>query len=400
MPENKTSIRFSLPHNWQPDLVESLNLDCVEGFYGKLATDIIGGGRASNICPPVSRETINNEIKKIHQKGLVFNYLLNSTCLDNQELYITKKLHKFIGWLDQISVDSITVSLPYLFMFIKSNYPRFKISISVMTEVDTPDKAKYWQDLGAEKITLYESKVNRDLDLIRKIRKAVKCKLQLIVNNGCLYDCPVSIFHGFLTSHASQDNHLLRGFAIDFYRIMCTYSKISNPANFLRGDFIRPEDVHLYEELGIDSLKIVNRGMSTQALSRIINAYDAREYKGNLLDLLPTPDKNMNFKKRNLFYLAKYFFRPGLVNIFNLVKLKNIFSSIWDNIYIDNVKLDGFLQKLQEKGCNRRICSECKWCAEVASKVVVMDTEKAEQAVRENKELIDKLVSGDFFRYF
>jgi len=392
-------MKLSIPHNWQNDLIDNLNLTYVEELYGKKETDIIGGGRASNISPPVSKNKLASEIKKAHSQGLKFNYLLNSTCLDNQELshLMQKKIRKHLDWLVEIGVDRITVSLPYLLKLIKKNYPLFEISISTMSFVDTPDKAKYWEDLGASKITLYEVIVNRDLELLQQIRKAVNCKLQLITNNACLYDCPFTTYHALLSSHASQKNHFLHGFIIDFYRILCTYLRAKDLTNFIRADWIRPEDVALYEKIGIDSLKIVNRGMATPFLKKIVQAYTERKYQGNLLDLIPSPSKNISFNKLNFWYIFKYFFRPHLINIFKLPSLKKIFKD--DIIYIDNQKLDGFLLGLQNQKCAERSCKECQYCKEKAEEVIKVDTEALKKNKQELEEILKEFTSGELFKY-
>lgn len=392
-------IRFSVPHNWQHDLVDGIDLSCVDEFYGKLDVDILGGGRSSNICPPVSKKIAQKEVLKIHNRGIKFNYLLNSTCLDNQELShsMHRRLIRFLDWLGDLSVDSVTVSMPYVLGFVKKNYPNFKICVSTMAQVDSPDKAKFWEDFGADKITLYEVNVNRNFDLIRKIRKAVNCQLQLIANNGCLYNCPFTVYHGLLCSHASQDGHILKGFIIDFYRIMCSYVRIKEPVNFIRADWIRPEDLFYYEDLGVNCIKIVNRGMSTDTIKNIVKAYTQRKYEGNLLDLLPSPSKNINFKKHNLRYLFKFFFHPRLVNIFKLIRIKKIFRE--NGVYIDNKRLDGFLASLQDKDCDSRLCSDCGWCEKISDEVVKINAQEINQAITENERLLDEFISGRLFKY-
>jgi len=393
-------MKLSIPHNWQSDLVDSIDATYADEFYGKLAIDAFGGGRSANICPPVSRFAFEREIKKVNAKGLNFNYLLNTTCLDNQELSRSMHRHlaKLLDWLQDLSVDSVTVSLPYIMGFVKKNYPGFKVAVSTMAQVDTPDKAKFWEDLGADKITLYEVNVNRDFNLISKIRKSVKCELQLIANNGCLYNCPFTVYHGLLCSHASQRGHVSKSFVIDFYRIMCGFMRIKDPVNFIRADWIRPEDVCHYEDLGVEHIKIVNRGMATESLKNIVKAYSQREYKGNLLDLLPSPEKNINFKESDPLRLFKFFFHPGMINIFKLAKIKKVFKE--SPVYIDNKKLDGFLISLQDKDCALKLCDNCGWCGKVANEAVKINIEGINKAMEENKELIEEFISGELFKYF
>jgi len=392
-------MKLSIPSNWQNDLVGSLNLSNVDEFYGKLNSDILGGGRPSNISPYVSKNKIQEEIQKIHQKGCRFNYLLNSTCLDNQELsiFFQKKILKLLDSLTKINVDSVTVSLVSVLKIIKNKYPQLKINVSTMAQVDTPDKARFWEDLGAEKITLYEVSVNRNFELLKKIRKATNCKLQLIANNGCLHECPFTVNHGLLCSHASQRNHVSKGFVLDFYRIFCSYLRIKDPVNFIRADWIRPEDIRYYEDLGIDSIKLVNRGMTTDALKNIVNAYSNREYDGNLMDLFPSPSKNLNFNKRNLWHIFYYFFHPKLVNIFKLLKIKNMFDYLEKSVYIDNKKLNGFLLSLQDKNCGSTLCDNCLFCKKITDQAVKINVDL--NVVKKIEEVINDFISGNLFRY-
>lgn len=392
-------MKFFVPHNWHGDLISSIDLKFVAGFYGKLESDAVGGGRPSNASSPASKNTVEREVNKARDRSLTFDYLVNSSCLDNQELFnpMQRQMAALFDWLRNINVDAVTVSLPYLFLFIKKNYPNFRISVSTMAQVNTVDKAKFWEDLGASKITLSEIEVNRDFKLIEQIRKAVKCELQLIANNGCLFQCPHAFNHGLLTSHASQSGHFLNGFVVDFYRIMCMYKRLKDPVNFIRSDWIRPEDICYYEDLGIDYLKIVNRGMSVGAIKNILDAYTKRSYDGNLLDLLPTLSKNYDHPKKNAFYLAKYFFRPGLINILKLFKIKKAFSDI--SVYIDNKLLDKFLLSLQEKNCSFGSCKECGWCDSVARKAVSYNKEEISGKIKDMEKVIDEIVSGDMFRY-
>ena len=391
------STKLSVPHNWQNDLIDNLDMSCVEEFYGKLDSDVLGGGRPSNTCAPVSRKTIAREIRRIHALGKKFNYLLNATCLDNREL--TRSMHarlsKLLDWLDRLEVDAVTVSLPYLFNYVRKNFPRFKINVSAMTQVSSVDEAKFWEDLGASRITLCNVKVNRDLALLAKIRGAVKCQLQVIVNNGCLCHCPFAIPHALVVSHASQKGHLSGGFLIDYYRLMCSSMRLRQPVNFIRSDWIRPEDLVHYHKAGADYAKIVDRGMTTRALERIVKVYTLGYYKGNLMDLLPTPSKSINFSKRSVFFIFKYFFRPHLVNIFKLLKMKERIEE--DTVYIDNQKLDGFLVALQRQECGSKDCKKCSWCNEIADNAVKVDPIKAESALNALHGLLDDFESGTLF---
>ncbi len=393
-------MKLVVPHNWDSNLVARLDTRLVEGFYGKLDKDVIGGGRSSNICSPVSRRVIKREVQKLHGLGLEFNYLLNGDCLDNRELShpMIAKLSALLEWLVDISVDSVSVSLPYLAKFISKNYSALRIHVSTMAQVDTPDKAKFWEDLGVDKITLYEVDVNRSFERIKSIRESVACKIQLIANNLCLRNCPFTVYHGVACSHASQVRHVSRNFFIDFYRLFCMHMRLNNPVDFIRADWIRPEDLSHYELLGVDSIKLVNRGMNTTDLARIVKAYTDRQYKGNLLDLLPSTSKNINFSKNNYWGLFKYFFHPQFVNIFKLPNIKKSFLET--GIYIDNNKLDGFLESLQKQNCDGKLCRNCTFCDAIAVKAMKWDSVQVAKLKKEMEWLLNQFISGELFYYF
>ncbi|MBD3264091.1 MAG: hypothetical protein GF375_03195 [Candidatus Omnitrophica bacterium] len=389
-------MKFSIGYNWQYDLIEGLTPDNIEEFYGKLDSDTVGGGRPAVACSHIAKSEAASHIKGIHNKGFEFNYLLNSMCLYEGNFSKDARLRSLLEWLKSSCVESLTVALPSLAKFIKSNYPGFKICVSTLAGVNSPQKARFWEGLGAEKITLAKFRVNRDFGLIRKIRKAVKCRLQLIANDGCLYDCPFSLNHGLFCSHASQESHPSGGFVADFYSLMCTYLKVSKPLNLIRADWIRPEDTLHYRDLGIDSVKLVDRGMATAFLRRVIEAYIHREYKGNLIDLFPHPSKNINFIKPELKYIFKFFLRPGMANIFRLKRISSILSR--NLLYVDNPALDGFLLSLQDKKCDAVRCEDCGFCEETAKRAIRAVNGK-DNYLREIEEVIEDFKSGKLFTY-
>ncbi len=59
-----------------------------------------------------------------------------------------------------------------------------------------------------------------------------------------------------------------------------------DPVNLVRSDFIRPEDLDTYRELGVQRFKIVDRSCSTEALAERVKASTNRHWDGDLLRLL------------------------------------------------------------------------------------------------------------------
>lgn len=359
-------MKFTVGTNWQDDLIPRVKRDSVRELYGKLASDFVGGGRPAYISANPSKEKVRSHIRQAHQNGMEFNYLLSAACLGNKEFTIPgrKKIRQLLDWIVSMDVDSVTVAIPYLLQLIKKQYPQLKVCISSFANVNTIQRARYWQDLGADLITLDEFTLNRDFQLLRQIRNSVSCELQLIANNGCLYNCPFVDYHYTSLSHSSQSKDASGGFLIDYCVFNCKYLRIVNPVNFIRADWIRPEDIHFYEDVGIDSLKLVDRTRPTETIALVVESYDKREYNGNLLDLL-------------------------------FINYSDSYSTISANspVYIDNRKLDGFIEHLIKNDCHLKICCECGYCQEVAKQAVKVDSNYQKKTVEEYKNILDNLIT-------
>ena len=396
-------MEFSVPTNWQDDLIPGLITHTVSELYGKLTVDFVGGGRASAILHSTSRKKAVSHINEAHKHGFKFNYLLNSTCLDNWELTKSGRKHieKLVDWLIAAGVDSVTVSMPFMLQFVKRKFPFLKINVSVQENVNTVRKAVMWDKLGADKITLSVVDANRDFSLLKEIRSAVRCKLQLIANLKCLMGCPSYKYHSNINAHASQSKHILKGYLIDYCTLRCSLTRTQRPVEYIKSMWIRPEDIYHYEALGIDSLKFVGRQMQTPFIHRIVNAYTKRIYEGNLLDILAGPKKNIiTGGKINISYFKKfkYFFRPHYVNPFRLKQACNLFTE--DYIFIDNRALDGFLDYFLEGKCDFTCKPHCSYCYDVAEKVLQIDSAGQKRGADQTGRFLNNLYTGKLFHYF
>ncbi len=392
-------MKFSVPHNWQAELLPGLERFKVAELYSKLASDFVGGGRASYILPHVSKSKAAMYITEARRSGAKFNYLLNATCMGNREWTIKgqRSIVALLDWLMDIGVDGVTVSIPYLLELIKRRYPKLKVCVSTQAGVDSIRRAKYWEGLGADRITLAEISVNRNFPLLRQLRRAVKCELQLIANLDCLSHCPFWIYHSVLNSHGSQDDYLSYSFLIDYCTIACNYIRLMDPVEFIRAGWIRPEDVHYYEAVGIDSIKLVNRAMTTQAILSVVDAYTKGYYEGNLLDLFSRPSKNIIFQRANIFHKFKYFFYPFRINIFTLLKARSLLDET--RVYIDNKALGGFIEHFLNENCIGKSCEDCKYCADIAERAIRITPEWHAKAISNYRKYLDSLTGGGMFKY-
>lgn len=395
-------MKFSVPTNFQADLISSLgnNKKDIDYIYGKLADDFIGGGRPSMFLPSISRRYLKKYVSHVHAHGWKFNYLLNSACLGNREYTISgqKQIRRLIDWLVKIKVDSVTVAIPYLAQLIKKKYPGLELHVSNLAYIDSVIKAKYWQDLGADVLVLASSSLNRDFETLNKIRRHVKCRLELIANNACLYRCPIRDYHRAMIAHASQKDNASSKYFIDYCIINCRNIRLKDPVNFIRADWIRPEDVRYYEAAGIDYLKIVDRSKSTAFISRAVGAYINRSYKGNLVDLFIFSPQDFFLRGvKKYLHSIQYLFRPFTVNIF---KVRKIFKPLPLDVHIDNEALDGFLEFFVKGKCKQGLCDECGYCREIAKKTVKINEKYLNDILLKYKNILDDIILGAPFRYF
>lgn len=392
-------MKFSVATNFQNDLIPRMNKKEVFEVYGKLTSDFVGGCIASYMLPSVNQDKLQRHLKQTHEHGLKFNYILNSVCLGNKEWSVSgqRKLRRLLDWITALGVDSVTVSIPYLLQLIKKNYSSLIVNVSIAAQVNSILKAKYWEDLGADSINL-DSSLYREFDLLIKIRKYIKCKLQLLANSACLHHCLFRLYHYTINSHASQIGDKCKGSTIDFCGLSCKYLRLFDTTNFIRAIWIRPEDVHYYEKIGIDSLKFVDREALTEDICRVVDAYTNRHYDGNLLDLLLTISKKKYHEGSDkFFYGLKYFFRPFKYNLFLIYKLSKLLPKL--DVYIDNRALDGFLEHFVKGNCKDGMCLDCGYCQGVAEKAVKIDKGFRDKTLLKYKDAIDSLLSKRLSRF-
>jgi collagenase-like PrtC family protease len=387
-------VKYTVAANWDLKLLDEVVGTSVTGLFGQIPDDIIGGGRPSFLLPQVTREEASEYIRETRKRGLEFNYLLNASCLDNLELtrQKNKEIMQHLEWVSNTGANMVTVSLPILLKLLKRHFPHIKVAVSSFANVENVQRAKYWEALGADKLILKEN-IARDFEMLREIRKNVRCSLELIANHSCLFYCPFSLNHNNLMSHSSQKGHPSGGFLIDYCLIFCQMTKLQNPEELIKARWIRPEDVGVYEEVGVDYLKLIERFRTTESLIRIIKTYAQQRFDGNFAELLTLPSKDA-FRKVRVSYLSK----PEFVDISKLLSIAQIMEySFAETVHIDNRKLDGFIDFFFEKDCFHSSCDDCGYCAEIAKKAISINEKEKREILQRYDHVINALLAGNIF---
>ncbi len=281
---------------------------------------LVGHGRPSTkIRMKVELRDFVEELKSLKVEP---NYLLNSSCCGGLEFerdWISRFV-KFVERLVNVGVENFTVTIPYLLEVLKSEFD-VKVVVSVIAGIDSVRKALFWQEIGADAIYL-DISINRDFRRLKAIKGALKIEVGVVLNEACLLQCPVRSYHFNLVSHSSRE-----GKSYDYPLRWCRRIILENPSEIIRSPWIRPEDVRHYSFL--DRFKIVGRDMRTEFVVRCIKAYTEGRWRGNLVDVLPI---NVPF-------------------------------------FVDNSKLDGFLNWFLEGRCDGN-CLKCGYCDRVAERVI------------------------------
>jgi collagenase-like PrtC family protease len=409
-------MEFSVACSFDDGLLEGLAPYPVHELYGKLTADYFGGGRPSFYLPVIGRQELADYVKKTHDKGMEFNYLLNASTMSNMEYTSEgqREINRLLGWLNEIKIDSVTVANVFFLKLVKKRFPNIKVRVSSHRYTDNPRKIRFWKDAGADCIVISEVNIHREFKVLEAMREAAgdTVELQLIVNNWCRQDCAIAGNHAVGLSSASQKKS--KGFPLDFCSLYCNNMRLTDPVHYIRANWIRPEDLHIYENLGYKRFKIVERNTPTAILLERVKAYHERRYDGNLLYLFQNyayPLEKFSDRDKDAFSrkrMLKYFIKPKAVNILKFLKIVKfgekgsvLFPLRGANpVYIDNRKLDGFIDYFFKHSCTSRDCDRCGYCEKWAEKAVVIDPLWKKEMHAIYDDLLDEIYSGGFWESY
>jgi len=274
--------------------------------------------------------------------------LLNSR-FHHPRLYTDKAaLQKIIKALDTLltadAIHGITIVDFYLLQTLSDTSPEVAAQLEAVPGVNCllDSFAKVQACLAAIAETAFKppAKLNLDRALNRNLpelatisqqcrRRFPTVKLTLLANEGCLDRCPFKLAHDAQIAFANTGLIANETRATN-QELGCIRELGAHPARLFKSPFIRPEDLEQYEGK-VEVIKLCGRTLGSAFLQRVIRAYAARRYTGNLLELMDTME-----------WLAK-------------------------RLHVANEELPGdFLARLA--GCDKN-CRACSYCRELLDKV-------------------------------
>ncbi len=278
-------MKFQVGYQDNRRLVEYLlrHADKVSEVYFPWGDFTTGRGVISDDS---SRKYLTSDLQSFATSGIRLTLLLNGNCYGHRAL--ARSFYQKLGdTVDHLSetyqLAGVTTASPLIARFLKRNFPQLEIRASVNMEIGTTEAVEYIEDYFDS--FYLKREFNYDKNVILRMRDfchAKGKKLYLLANSGCLNFCSARTFHDNLVAHqhevAEMDN------AFEFHGECTTFLKKGDHLQELlsKSNFIRPEDVHLYEEL-CDGMKLATR-TNFNPLA-VVTAYFTGRWHGNLLDL-------------------------------------------------------------------------------------------------------------------
>jgi len=329
----------------------------IKELYGSDRDHAILSARPNYRLPDVSLGEMEKFISKCHKIGVSFNYTMN-TPYPGSKQWISREaegIYKFIGELENIGTETLTVANPLLAQLIREKSSTIGIEVSAVANISSVTEIKAWDDhYNISKVctSLYKNRSFKFLETAAKLCSDSGIKITLLANEfcstggvkdsystSCIFRQSCYLCHS--ANRSKTDDLLLKGYPMS----QCMVSR-SHDSSWLKCQFIRPEDLSYYSELGITQFKITGRTGSTDYISFIASVYMREEWQGNLL-MLWKPLQTIRSGSNELSHQHPAF--------------------------IDNTKLSNFLgfwKNNKSHECSNELCGKtCKYCDDYFKKM-------------------------------
>lgn len=371
-PEVDLDRKLVIPTNWDPQLLEWVEPNKPAYMYGSLPAE--RGMRTMLQLPHVDETHIEEYVAEASRLGIKFLYVMNSTCNGNHEMSEDGRWDflQRCQWILEAGFAGVTLANPMLMEIVTREFPELELHVSLLAGVKDPRAARFYEDLGASLIHL-DPEAARNFAALRAIREAVDLRLSLVVNEGCVLQCPLRDYHSNVISHSRES---IEGqFHVDYCYYNCAGQKVSDPSELLRMPWVRPEDVGLYLEEGVEHFKIAGRekmGGGPSSHSEWIAMVTEAYHSGRSHDM------------------AKL-----LVGLEGIQALTGERGPEPPELRIDSRKLDGFMRFFERERCDFN-CARCNYCDAWARKAVSVEGD-AQSYLDQVESSLDRIRTGSYW---
>lgn len=287
----KYSVGYQLREN--SDFLQSIirNKEHIHEVYfswGDFANGRNSQLRQSDLTPWEAQLKQETELRWLASQGISLNLLFNATCYgkDSQSKAFFAKVGETVGYIQEnMGLASITTTSPLIAKFIKENFEGIDVRASVNMSIGTIEGMEYVEKYFDS--FYLKRELNRDFTVIPKLKQWCDehgKTLYALANSGCLNNCSAHVFHDNLVSHESEIASMDNGYAFEGICRQYLIDERNKGALLDNTNYIRPEDIHLYEGI-FPAMKLATR--VSMYPERILKAYvEEQSYRGSLLDLL------------------------------------------------------------------------------------------------------------------
>ena len=347
-------MKFSIGYNYDIKLLSLLEAyrDNIEALYFPMPSQYLGSGRFITQKGSYAKE-IPRLIKKCEELNIKSQLLLNATCegkigLENDNF---TKIIDYIQRLKNLGLKSLVITNPVYISEIKKRVQPIIIESSVNCYVKNVEQALYLKNLGVDILTI-DRDINRNIPLIREIRKESGLKIRLMLNEGCLRNCPFrGMLYNYIAHEALNPNSHIQGVIPDQY---CIKIYQENPEKFFSIPFVPPDALRHYSG-AVDYYKLTTRAFSTYKIESCLKAYIKQRFSGNLLQLLNSPG----------------------ISYFSLISY-------------DVLKKNNYFTKMVNCAAAFVACGECGYCSKLMESSAIINSYylQGDRKSRENKKAI------------
>ena len=249
--------------------------------------------RQQNLTQWEAQQRQIEDIKLAYENGIKLNVLFNANCYgkNSQSRSFFEKIAETVDYLQrEFELSSLTTTSILIAKFIKENFHNIEVRASVNMSIGTIESIDY---VSSYFDSFYiKRELNRDFKSIKQLKSYCEDngkKIHILANSGCLNNCSAHTFHDNLVSHESDIEGMDNGY--QFEGICKEYFRKHQDAGVLLSNtnFIRPEDVYLYEGL-FHFMKLATR--VNQNPINVLKAYiDNKTYIGSIFNILE-PDNS------------------------------------------------------------------------------------------------------------
>ena len=237
---------------------------------------------------PERKARFFEDIAWCRDEGMALDAIFNANCYGDVAISRTLAEH-VAGVMAEMGdkglfPEHLTTTSPFIATVVRRQFPEVKIRLSVNMYVESTQSLSYMEELFD---SFYASIDNhRRLEYVRTMAEwsARHGKaLCIYANSGCLRDCPFRQFHNNLHGHNRMGQSAVgEEFSFSTFRCRTNYER-GRYADFLRANWLRPEELPEYERYA-DVVKLATRRHPDP--EGIIRAYATYSYDGDMAKIV------------------------------------------------------------------------------------------------------------------